>query len=190
MEARRVTARNKSACFSFLVEKQQWGFPVHPLPHGLSLSVLHGRVPAPLGPFFAPLPCWWTLTVVLSNIRVVSSTMSWAISSSKMYSQTPCWLHRRNRVYTLFHGPYRSGRSRHRIPVFIQYKIPFTIIRLSFPGFPACFGFSDGNRSFTFFHGLSVISCRFIFLLYHCFPLLSTICLKRGSMVFKSEHTN
>ena len=49
-------------------------------------------------PFFAPLPCWWTLTVVLSNIRVLSSTISWAINSSKTCSHTPCRLHRRNRV--------------------------------------------------------------------------------------------
>lgn len=27
-------------------------------------------------PFFAPLPCWWTLMMVLSSIRVLSSTMS------------------------------------------------------------------------------------------------------------------
>ena len=78
------------------------------------------------------------------------SLMSWAIRSSKMYSQTPCWLHRRNRVYTLFHGPYCSGRSRHGIPVFSQYNIPLSIIRLSFPGLPPCFGFSGGNRSFAF----------------------------------------
>ncbi len=74
-----------------------------------------------------------------------------------------------DRVYTLFHGLYRSGRSRHGIPVFSQYNIPLSIIQLSFPGLPPCFGFSGGNRSFTFFHCSSVISCRFILLFYHLF---------------------
>ena len=132
-------------------------------------------------PFFAPLPCWWTLTVVLSNIRVLSSTTSWAINSSKTCSHTPCKLHRRNRVYTLFQGPYRSGRSRQGIPVFSQYKIPLSIIRLSFPGLPPCAGFSGGNKFFTLFHCSSVNSCRFIPLLYCFFSFSAILCLKSPS---------
>ena len=132
-------------------------------------------------PFFAPLPCWWTLIVVLSSIRVLPSTMSWAISSSKICSQTPCRLHRRNRVYTLFQGPYRSGRSRQGIPVFSQYRIPLSITRLSFPGLPPCAGFSGGSSSFTLFHCSSVNSCRFILLFYCCFLILSCVCLKTPS---------
>ena len=124
------------------------------------------------------MPCWWTLMVVLSSIRVLPSTMSWAISSSKTCSQTPCRLHRRNRVYTLFQGPYRSGRSLQGIPVFSQYRIPLSITRLSFPGLPPCAGFSGGNRSFTLFHCSSVNSCRFMPLLYCCFLDLSILCLK------------
>ena len=137
-------------------------------------------------PFFAPLPCWWTLIVVLSSIRVLPSTMSWAISSSKICSQTPCRLHRRNRVYTLFQGPYRSGRSRQGIPVFSQYRIPLSITRLSFPGLPPCAGFSGGSSSFTLFHCSSVNSCRFILLFYCCFLNLSCVCLKTPSSVSPS----
>lgn len=129
------------------------------------------------------MPCWWTLMVVLSSIRVLPSTMSWAISSSKTCSQTPCRLHRRNRVYTLFQGPYRSGRSRQGIPVFSQYRIPLSMTRLSFPGLPPCAGFSGGNRSFTLFHCSSVNSCRFMPLLYCLFPFLSIFCLKTPSRV-------
>lgn len=134
-----------------------------------------------VAPFFAPLPCWWTLMVVLSSISVLPSTMSWAISSSKICSQTPCKLHRRNRVYTLFQGPYRSGRSLQGIPVFSQYRIPLSITRLSFPGLPPCAGFSGGSRSFTLFHCSSVNSCRFMPLLYYCFLDLSILCLKTPS---------
>lgn len=136
-----------------------------------------------VAPFFAPLPCWWTLIVVLSSIRVLPSTMSWAISSSNTCSQTPCRLHRRKRVYTLFQGPYRSGRSRQGIPVFSQYRIPLSITRLSFPGLPPCAGFSGGSRHFTLFHRSSVISCRFMTLLYCCFLHLSILCLQTPSRV-------
>lgn len=58
----------------------------------------------------------------------------------------------------------------------VQYPIehhPVVLSRL-----PPCFGFSGGNRPFTFFDCSSVISCRFILLFYHCFSLGATICLK------------
>lgn len=140
-----------------------------------------------VAPFFAPLTCWWTLIVVLSSIRVFPSTMSWAISSSKTCSQTPCRLHRRNRVYTLFQGPYRSGRSLQGIPVLNQYRIPLSITRLSFPGLPPCAGFSGGSSSFTLFHCSSVNSCRFIPLLYCWFLDLSIVCLKTPSSVIRKH---
>ena len=115
---------------------------------------------------FAPLPYWWTLIVVLSGIRVLPSTMSRAISSSKTCSQTPCRLHRRKRVYTLFQGSYRSGRSLQGIPVFSPYRIPLSITRLSFPGRPPCGFFSGGSSPLPLFHCSSVNSCRFIPLLF------------------------
>ena len=61
----------------------------------------------------------------------------------------------------------------------VQYPIehhPVVLSRL-----PPCFGFSGGNRPFTFLHCSSVISCRFILLFYHCFSLGATICLKTRS---------
>ena len=137
-------------------------------------------------PFFAPLPCWWTLIVMLSSIRVLSSTISWAISSSKTCAQTPCRLHRRKRVYTLFQGPYRSGRDLQGISVFIQYRVPLSITRLSFPALQPCAGFSGGNSPFTLFHCSSVNSCRFILLFYCCFLNLSCVCLKTPSRMSKN----
>ena len=50
----------------------------YPSPHGLLLLYLLAT-PDFCAPFFAPLACWCTLTVVLSSISVVSSTRSSAI---------------------------------------------------------------------------------------------------------------
>ena len=52
------------------------------------------------------------------HISVVSSTMSSAINALSSVSHMPCIVHLLNRVYTLFHGPNRSGKSAHGIPVF------------------------------------------------------------------------
>ena len=76
-----------------------------------------------ISPFLAPLACRWTLIVVLSGISVVSSTKSCSIGAVRIFSHTPAFVQARNRLYTLCHGPYRSGRSRHGIPVFSQYTI-------------------------------------------------------------------
>ena len=76
-----------------------------------------------ISPFLAPLACWWTLIVALSSISVVSSTKSCSIRAVRVFSHTPAFIQARHRLYTLCHGPYRSGRSRHGIPVFSQYTI-------------------------------------------------------------------
>ena len=57
-----------------------------------------------VSPFLAPLACWWTLTVVLSSINVVSSTKSCSIRAERICSHTPAFVHARNRLYTLCHG--------------------------------------------------------------------------------------
>ena len=136
--------------------------------------------PAPPGfffvkPFFKPLPCWCTLIVVLSSISVLSSTMSCSIRAVNNFSQTPCCVHRRNRLYTLLHGPKRSGRSLQGIPVFNQYMMPLSICRLSFDGLPPCSFFSCGSNSFILFHCSSANSCRLIpsILPYYAFSLQS-----------------
>ena len=76
--------------------------------------------------------------VVLSNISVVSSTNSCSIRAVRISSHTPAFAQARNRLYTLCHGPNRSGRSRHGIPEFSQYRIALSISRLLFPGRPPC----------------------------------------------------
>ncbi len=83
-------------------------------------------------------------------------------------SHTPAFVQARNRLYTLCHGPNRSGRSLHGIPVFSQYRIALSISRLLFPGRPPCGFFSGGNLSLIRFHCFSLISCLFM-----CFILPS-----------------
>src|SRR5699024_9905470 len=100
------------------------------------------------GPFLALLACWCTLTVVLSNISVVSSTISCWIKFVSTFSHTPAFVHARNRLYTLCQGPNRSGKSRQRMPVFIQYTISLSISRLLLPGRPPCGFRSGGSKSF------------------------------------------
>lgn len=101
--------------------------------------------PSFFAPFLAPLACWCTLMLVLSSISVVSSTKSSAMRADKTLSHTPERVHVRNRLYTVCHGPNRSGRSRQGIPVFSQYRIAWKIKRLLFPGRPPC-GFFSGGR--------------------------------------------
>ena len=43
---------------------------------------------------------------------------------AKIRSQVPSADQRRNRSWQVFHGPYRSGRSRHGAPVRNFHKIP------------------------------------------------------------------
>src|ERR1700761_1697280 len=62
-----------------------------------------------LGPPFPVAACWWTRTSVLSSIRYWLSGSP--VSDAKTLSQTPFLAHRVKRLWTLFHLPYRSGRS-------------------------------------------------------------------------------
>ena len=128
--------------------------------------------PAPPGflvisPFLAPLACWWTLIVVLSSISVVSSTKSCSIRAVRIFSHTPAFVQARNRLYTLCHGPNRSGRSRHGIPVFSQYRIALSISWLHFLGRPPGGSLSGGNLSLILFHCFSLISCFFMLPFYY-----------------------
>ena len=118
-------------------------------------------------PFLALLACWCTLTVVLSNISVVSSTISCWIKFISTFSHTPAFVHARNRLYTLCQGPNRSGKSRQGMPVFSQYTIALSISRLLLPGRPPCGFRSGGSKSFILFHCASFNSCLFISLVYY-----------------------
>ena len=73
--------------------------------------------------------------------------------------------HFRKRLYTVCHGPYRSGSSRHGAPPLAIHSIPFSAVRLSYfagrPRFPPA-GCSGGSISLTRFHSLSVSSYRFV----------------------------
>src|ERR1700722_10297609 len=65
--------------------------------------------------FWAPALCWWARTIVLSIIAYslsASAARCWNIRS-----QTPLLAQRLKRRCTLFQSPYRSGRSRHGMPV-------------------------------------------------------------------------
>lgn len=58
-----------------------------------------------IAPFLAPLTCWCTFTVVLSNISIVLSTSSCAINILNIFFYTPASVHVRKRLHTVFHGP-------------------------------------------------------------------------------------
>src|SRR5213079_3797739 len=65
----------------------------------------------------------------------------------------------RKRVYTLCHGPYRSGRSRQGAPVRSFHRMALTIGRCALFGFPV-FGFSGGSSGAKRSHSASVSSWR------------------------------
>ena len=114
-------------------------------------------------PPFAPAACWCArITVPSTNCTSQStwpaaSTSRWTAAKSR--SHTPASRQRRNRVYTLCHGPYRSGRSRHGAPVPSRQRMPFTTGRCALLARPVrgCSGGSNGARRA---HSSSVTSCR------------------------------
>src|SRR6185312_8478811 len=81
------------------------------------------------GPPFPPAACWWTRTSVVSSIRYWLSGS--AVSESNTRSHTPALAQRVKRLCTVFHLPYRSGRSCHHAPDRRTHKTAFTNNRLS-----------------------------------------------------------
>lgn len=74
-----------------------------------------------------PAACWWARQTVKSTlmsqvIRFFAS--AWASSSVKTRFQVPSRCQRRNRSYTRPQGPYRSGTSRHGVPVRVRHRMP------------------------------------------------------------------
>jgi len=61
------------------------------------------------------------------------------------------------REYTVFHGPYRSGRSRHGLPVLALQSIPLSMSLFDFDGLPLPV-FSGGIVFFIRSQSLSLIS--------------------------------
>src|SRR3954454_179232 len=112
-------------------------------------------------PPFAPAACWCARITVPSTKWTVQSTWpaasAWRWTAAKIPSQTPPRVQRRKRVYTVCHGPYRSGRSRHGAPVASFQRMPSMIRRSSRRGLPAFRGGSNGpSRA----HSVSLNSCR------------------------------
>lgn len=129
-----------------------------------------GLLPAP---FLAPAACWWARTVVPSTkcrlqSRSPAASPS-ACSAASTRPHTPARCQRRKREYTVCHGPYRSGKSRHGAPVVRCQRMALTTVRWSLAGRPVagrCGGSNGRNRS----HWASLSSCRrIIHQGYHAF---------------------
>src|SRR5215210_6551877 len=112
-------------------------------------------------PPFAPAACWCARISVPStkcssqSIAPAASASRWTAAKSR--SQTPARVQRRKRVYTVGHGPYRSGRSRQGTPVASFQRIALITSRSSLRGLPASRG---GSRGCSRSQARSVNSCR------------------------------
>jgi hypothetical protein len=114
-------------------------------------------------PPFAPAACWCA--------RITEPSTKWTLQSTSPSSSACCWMaakirsqipasrHRQNRLYTVDHGPYRSGKSRHGAPVRSRHRIPSMIRRWSTFGRPRA-DFSAGRCGFSRSHSWSVSSPR------------------------------
>ncbi len=109
-------------------------------------------------PPFAPLAARWAFTIVLS-IRCKLSR-DFAASWSKIRFQIPRRGQRLKRLYAVVYGPYRSGKSRHGIPVRSTQKIAFMTLRSSFLALSRLFGVRGPKRA----HSASLKSNRMIHL--------------------------
>src|SRR5262245_36043928 len=97
-----------------------------------------------LAPPFPVAACWWARTRVVSSIRYWLSGSPVRLANTR--SHTPAFAQRVKRLCTVFHFPYRSGRSLQRAPERSTHKTPFTNSRLSPPVRPGSVGL-PGNRS-------------------------------------------
>lgn len=147
-------AHSKCPYSSLVSVKSAMDFLNHPLPHGLSCLILTGCAPVLRRPFFALLPCWWSFHR----------------------------LHRLKRAHTLFQGSYRSGKSCQGISVFSQYRIPLSIVRLSFPDLPPDWLLWRQ----LLFHVIPLSFCQFVSL--HTFTLLLRFCNRRGKYTMAIEN--
>jgi hypothetical protein len=82
-----------------------------------------------------------------------------ACRPAKIFFQVPSRCHRRNSPYTVCHGPYVGGTSRHGVPARIRHRIPSMSCRLlHFGGRP---GFLPlGSNGSNTAHWTSVRSAR------------------------------
>src|SRR5215212_7785838 len=163
-----VHERLEDGRFVLLTRSEQHG---QRLASALGLEVHLGREAALAAPQrlrfwrppFAPAACWCARITVPSTKWTLQSTSPAASAScwiaAKSRSQTPASRQRQNRLYTVDHGPYRSGRSRHGAPVRARHRIPSMIRRWSTFGRPRS-GFSGGRCGSSRSHSWSVSSPR------------------------------
>jgi len=85
-------------------------------------------------PPWAPAACWCarmtgpSTQATLQATSPAASAARW--TAAKRRSPIPASRQRRKRLYTVDHGPYRSGRSRQGAPVRSRHRIPFVKLRL------------------------------------------------------------
>jgi len=114
-------------------------------------------------PPFAPAACWWARITLLSinwtsqSTAPAASSSCWTAANTR--SQLPATRHRQKRLYTVDHGPYRSGRSRQGAPVRSRQRMPLMICRWSLFVRPVS-GFSGGSSGSSRSHSESVSSPR------------------------------
>ena len=107
-----------------------------------------------LDPPFPPEATWCARTTVASTMEPALSTSSWSALNTR--AQVPRFAQLLNRLKTDFHGPKRSGRSRHGMPVRARYSTASTNRRSSAFGPLSCFGSTSRSR----FHCSSVRAWR------------------------------
>ena len=102
------------------------------------------------------MPSGCTFTSVLSSDTTAPCPSITPASRNplKTLARTPFLAHRRQRWYTVFHGPNLSGSARHLHPFSSTYSIPLSSVRLSCFTFPRC----RGSRCLIFSNCDSVIS--------------------------------
>lgn len=112
------------------------------------------------GPPLPPDESWCARITEPSSMPPISSSLTTA--ARKMSRQTSRRAQLRNRLYTVFHFPYRSGRSRQGAPVFAIHNTALIKSRSErFGGRPK----RRGSKSRIFVHWSSVSSCRRILML-------------------------
>ncbi len=122
-------------------------------------------------PPFPPAASWCARTMVASRIDAISSGSS--CTAWKICSQTPRLAQFRNRLYTVFHGPYRRGRSRQGQPVRAMKRTALMKLRSPLRDRRPCFFGSNGR---TWFHCSRVSSWR-------CTPIVDQILDRRATTI-------
>lgn len=110
-------------------------------------------------PFFPPPEAHlWARTVVPSMHHNSSSSSTSPCRRWRIAMSVPSWFQVSNRSHAVPHGPNRSGRSRHAMPVLSTQRMPSSTSRRSRGGRPV--RLRGGNRSAIRDHCSSMSRCR------------------------------